>query len=152
ACPGIHIQFPEGQSVHTAYPFGLHVLLGDPWDYAVTQGQLVLRARGCEKKMKPNETACGPCINLRDNDVNLTRIRQRLTMGVHENSRLIFNGIASLIRITRQKDEEICRLRLRKINDAAKLTGKAVAIDNFKQWVMAVGSGKVERVDRLVRV
>ena len=43
-------------------------------------------------------------------------------------------------------------LRLRRLNDAKKLAGKAVALDDMKRWVMAVGSGKVERVDRLVRV
>jgi len=43
-------------------------------------------------------------------------------------------------------------LRLRRLNDAKKLAGKAIALDDMKRWVMAVGSGKVERVDRLVRV
>lgn len=41
---------------------------------------------------------------------------------------------------------------MRRLNDAQKLAGKAVALDDIKQWVMAVGSGKVERVERLVRV
>jgi len=41
---------------------------------------------------------------------------------------------------------------LRKLNNAWKLAGKAVAIDDLKQWVMVVGSGKVEHVDWLVHV
>lgn len=51
----------------------------------------------------------------------------------------------------RRKTGEVKALRLRRLNDMQKLAGKAVALDNMKRWVMAVG-GKVERVDRLVRV
>jgi hypothetical protein len=54
--------------------------------------------------------------------------------------------------LLRRKQGEIKALRLRKLNDAHKLARKAVAIDDLKRWVMAVGSGKVERVDRLVRI
>ena len=41
---------------------------------------------------------------------------------------------------------------MKRLNDARKLAGKAVALDDMKRWVMAIGSGKVERVDRLVRI
>ncbi|KAF8176492.1 hypothetical protein BJ912DRAFT_857405 [Pholiota molesta] len=152
SCPGIHVQLPEGQSVHSAYPFGLHDVLGDPWDYSVTRGRLVLHASACKKKVKKGSGPCSACINLRDRDPNLAGIIQRFETGVHENSRLVFNGVGSLINIVRRKTGEVRALRLRKLNDATKLAGKAVAIDHLKQWVMAVGSGKVERVDRLVRV
>jgi hypothetical protein len=152
-CPGIDIQLPEGQSVHSTYPFGLHDILGDPWDYAVTRGRLVLHASACKKKVKADSTsACSACTNLRDNDSNLAGILQRFETGVHENSRLAFHGVGGLINIVRRKTGEVRALRLRKLNDAQKLASKAVAIDHLKQWVMAVGSGKVERVDRLVRV
>ncbi|KAF8874102.1 hypothetical protein CPB84DRAFT_1817929 [Gymnopilus junonius] len=43
-------------------------------------------------------------------------------------------------------------LKLKVLNNARKLVGKAKAIDEYKQWVMAIGSGHVERVDHLVRV
>jgi hypothetical protein len=64
----------------------------------------------------------------------------------------MYHSIGGLVTIVRRKTGEVHVLRLRRLNDAQKLVGKAVALDNFKRWVMAVGSGKVERVDRLVRV
>jgi hypothetical protein len=82
----------------------------------------------------------------------LKGILQRMEMGVHENTPLVYHSVGSLVTLLRRKQGEIKVLRLQKLNSARKLTGKAVAIDNLKQWVMAVGSGKVERVDRLVRV
>ncbi|KAF8148643.1 hypothetical protein B0H34DRAFT_668291, partial [Crassisporium funariophilum] len=152
-CPGIEIQLPEGQSAHSSYPFGLHDSPGYPWDYAVTGGHLVLYAKACKKIIDSKSRGpCKACVNLRDQDSNLEGILRRLETGVHENSRLVFHGIGGLVRIIRQKTGEVWALRLQKLNDAQKLAGKAVAIDHFKQWVMAVGSGKVERVDRLVRV
>lgn len=150
-CPGIPISFPDGQSVHSAYPFGLHDILGDPWDYAVTRGQLVLHASACKKIVAPDAGPCNACVYLSKHDGNLAGIRERLETGVHENSRLVYHGIGNLVKIIRAKTGEIRALRLRKLNDAAKLTRKAVTIDHLKQFVMAVASGKVERVDRLVR-
>lgn len=51
-CPGIIVKIPPGKSVHSAYPFGLHDELGDPWDYTVVTGQLTLyvrRTQGLER-------------------------------------------------------------------------------------------------------
>lgn len=68
------------------------------------------------------------------------------------NPNLVYHSIGGLVTLVRRKQGEVKALRLRKLNDACKLAGKAVAIDDLKRWVMAVGSGRVERVDRLVRV
>lgn len=72
--------------------------------------------------------------------------------GVHEYSNLVYHSIGGLIEIIQQKVGKVRTLKLRILNDARKLANKAKVIDEFKQWVMAVGSGRVERVDRLVRV
>ena len=46
--------------------------------------------------------------------------------------------------LVRRIINEVQALCLRRLNDAQKLAGKAVALDDMKQWVMAIGSGKVE--------
>ena len=43
-CAGIIVKIPPRKSVHLAYPFSLHDELGDPWDYTVVTGQLMLHA------------------------------------------------------------------------------------------------------------
>lgn len=56
------------------------------------------------------------------------------------------------MKIIRERTSQVQALHLHKLNEAGKLTGKATALDNYKEWVMAVGSGKVEHVGRLVKV
>ncbi|KAF8223712.1 hypothetical protein L208DRAFT_1411474 [Tricholoma matsutake] len=133
-CCRIRVDLPPGKSPHTSYPFGMHDKLGDPWDYAVTSRVLVLRSKGCTTNSQLNSERCWNC--------------EMLT----NNPNLVYHSIGGLVTLVRRKQGEVKALRLRKLNDACKLAGKAVAIDDLKRWVMAVGSGRVERVDRLVRV
>jgi hypothetical protein len=83
---------------------------------------------------------------------NLQGVLCWIETGVHKNTHLAYHSIGGLVTLVRQRVGEVKALRLRKLNDAQKLAGKAVALDDMKQWVMAVGSGKVECVDRLVWV
>ena len=112
---------------------------------------MILRAKGCTIKMHGDAGCCKNCKTLAENS-NLQGILQRIGKGVHENTPLAYHSIGGLVTLVRRKTRQVKALRLRKLNDAQKLAGKAVALDDMKRWVMAVGSGKVERVDRLVRV
>lgn len=145
------MDLPPGTLPHNAYPFGLHDKIGGPWDYAVTKGVMVIRARTCHKHVPREETRCHPCTLLSTN-TNLNGVFQQMEEGVHENTHLAYHSVGGLVSIIRRKTAEVKALRLRKLNDARKLAGKAVALDHLKQWILAVGSGKVEQVDRLVRV
>lgn len=149
-CPGVRVEIPEGKTPHSAYPFALHDQFGDPWDYTMQQGQLTLYARKCEPVL-PHQKQCSGCRQLAE-DNRLQGILDRMNEGVHNNAHLIYHSIGGLISIVRKRTAEIRTLKLRRVNDAEKLAGKLGVIDELKQWVMAVGSGKVERVDRLVRV
>lgn len=53
-CCGIIVRLPAGMSPHSAYPFGLHGMAGDPWDYAVTKGVLVPWAQDCQHSVGEN--------------------------------------------------------------------------------------------------
>ena len=150
-CPGIKIDIPLGKSAHSSYPFALHEQYSDPWNYSVTDGQLVLHSRQCMQNVLAKESQCLPCRRLTENS-RLEGIISRMEGGVHEYSNLVYHSIGGLIKIIRRKVSEVRSLKLKVLNDARKLANKARVIDEFKQWVMAVGSGRVERVDRLVRV
>ena len=149
-CSGIWVDLPPGKSPHTLYPFGIHDELGDPWDYAVTKGVLVLWAKHCITNPPPGCEHCRNCTVLATSS-NLQGILQQMERGVHENTPLVYYSVRSLVILLR-KQGEIKVLQLRKLNDAQKLAGKAVAINNFKSWVMAVGSRRVECIDQLVHV
>ncbi|KAF9006383.1 hypothetical protein BDZ89DRAFT_1233208 [Hymenopellis radicata] len=150
ACPGVTIDIPEGQSAHSMYPFGLHDKFGDPWDYSVRRGVMSVFAPTC-RVLRKNETICPGCSDLHA-DGRFSGIQNRINNGVHENTGLAYHGIASLQTLTRRKQGQIRALRLQKLNDTRKLAGKQVALDAHKEWMMAIGSGKVERVDKLVKV
>jgi hypothetical protein len=150
-CPGIGIDIPIKKSAHSSYPFALHDHYGDPWNYSVTDGHLALHSRQCMKKVLAGQDQCLPCQHLTKNS-RLEGIMRRMEEGIHEYSNLVYHPIGSLIEIIRRKTAEVRNLKLRVMSDARKLANKAKVIDEYKQWVIAVGSRQVERVDRLVRV
>jgi hypothetical protein len=150
-CLGIKVDFPPGKSPHSSYPFGIHNTLGDPWNYSVTGSTMVLHAKGCRKIARRASGHCLNCDELTENG-NLNGILRRIENGVHENMTLAYHSIRGLVVLIRRKTNEVRGLRLRKLNEAQKLAGKAVALDALKEWVMAVGSRKVERVECLVQV
>jgi hypothetical protein len=104
---------------------------------------MVLRANGCHKIAQQPSDRCLNCDLLTKNR-NLNGILQRIKKGVHKNTRLAYHSVEGLIMLVRRKTNKVRALQLRKLNEAHKLAGKAVALDALKQWVMAVGSGKVE--------
>jgi hypothetical protein len=75
-----------------------------------------------------------------------------MEIGVQENTILAYHSIGSLITLARRKQGEIKVLHLQKLNDSLMLARKAVTLEDYEKWVMAVDSGKVERVDRLVQI
>jgi len=94
---------------------------------------------------------CKNCEMLTGNS-NLQGILQRIEKGVHENTHLAYHSVGGLITLVRRKTGQVKALHLRRLNNAQKLVGKAIALDDMKHWVMGVGSSKVEQVDCLVRV
>ncbi len=49
ACKGIVVSFPDGQSYHTSYPFGLHTKLQLPWHYHCAADDIFhLQSNTCE--------------------------------------------------------------------------------------------------------
>ncbi|TFK58748.1 hypothetical protein BDN72DRAFT_950059 [Pluteus cervinus] len=150
-CLGVVVKLPPGTSPHSAYPFALHEQLGDPWDYSVCNGIMSLRSRACTpSQLIPGTHWCRSCQQLEEGQ-HMEKIVNRMVIGVHENAPLAYHGVGTLIKIIRQKNNRLNVFRMRKLNDARKLVRTARTLEVHRQWIMAVGSGKVERVDRLVR-
>ncbi|KAG6917329.1 hypothetical protein DXG01_002900 [Tephrocybe rancida] len=138
-CPGLSVTIPQGKSIHTAYLFGLHEELGDPWDYTVEKGQLTVCAHSCDKdNLSDGLEKCLGCDELKENP-NLQGILRWIEEGVHENARLIFHGVGGLIMSNCKKQGLIKSLCLKGLNDAWKVARKAVVLESYKQWLLAVG-------------
>lgn len=155
SCNGIVIAAPPGKSMHTLYPFALHEFLGDSWDYSVNAGKFVLRSRGCTVQLhgvrQTNQSRCNSCTTLSENP-NIIGIINRVQDGVHSSTPFHYHGVGGLIIVAREKSGTVRALRLRRLNDAKKLVIKVRALDMHKQFIMAIGSTKVERIERLIKV
>ncbi|KAK6984092.1 hypothetical protein R3P38DRAFT_2398621, partial [Favolaschia claudopus] len=149
-CCGLYIGFEEGQSHHVNYPFGLHQQYDLPWDYYSQRDKFFLQSHRCRRTLVPAGRACEPCGSILRNDV-FVGILQRMGCGIHPNTPLIYMPIANLVETVRRKTDQCRSLKLTHLNLARKLLGKMTALDEHKQFVMAVASGRVERVAQLVQ-
>ncbi|KAH9040244.1 hypothetical protein EDB84DRAFT_1647330 [Lactarius hengduanensis] len=125
---------PPGQTGIGAYPFLLHVEEHTAWEFSSRSGTLLLHARRCENR------------NL--NERGLFRIEN----GVNENTPYKFHGLTNMTEIARKKDRIIDLFRLRRTNDAKKLVGREGTISLHRQVLLAMSSGKIPRLDRVLRV
>ncbi|KAH9170291.1 hypothetical protein EDB89DRAFT_2190372 [Lactarius sanguifluus] len=149
-CEGILVQFPHGKNHHISYPFGIHSERDLPWDYRSTRDKFYIQAKLCRRPSISKGNACNDCQALTSVPLYIS-IMDRIRNGVHENTPLIYHGIGGLVEVAQRKTEQVRQLRLTKLNASRRLLGKATALDDHKQWIMAIASGRVDRVASLVQ-
>ena len=156
-CNGIVIAPPPGKSVHTLYPFALHESLGDPWDYLVSAGKFVLYSRACRLCLDSTSyqcrqtNQCQSCSTLSENP-NVIGIVDWIHDGVHASAPFHYHGVGRLITVLCEKAGNVWALCLQQLNNAKKLVVKVCALDMHKQFIMAIGSTKVEHVKWLIKL
>lgn len=131
----------------------LHVKEHVPWEFASRCGSLLLRARSCDDRCLDQDGLCQPCQNLTSND-KFRKLLARMQEGVEvrKNSPYKYHGLASLAEITREKEKTIEMYRTRCMNDTRKLLGREGVIALHRQTLLAMSTGKVPRLDRILRV
>lgn len=72
--------------------------------------------------------------------------------GVHTSTPFHYHGVGGLIIGLHEKARNVQALCLRWLNDAKKLVVKVCALDIHKQFIMTIGSTKVEHVKQLTKV
>src|ERR1700678_1323344 len=82
----------------------------------------------------------------------LNNILMRIEEGIHERTGFVYHGFSGLHNILHRKNQLIVFYRLRGDNQARKLLSKVAALSNQKRILMAIASGKVSRVDRLISI
>jgi hypothetical protein len=142
-CGGNLIVFMPGKNQHTSYPFGLHNEQLIPWNYHSIDDKFYLQSKTCTKaKMEPDKT-CAPCWALLSMSIYQGVIDQ-MECGVHESTPLTYHRVGGLITVIQRKLDQVQQLWFTKLNNSRKLLGKVVALEDHKQWIMAVASGKVD--------
>ena len=149
-CEGVLVAFPEGANHHVSYLFGIHSKQSILWNYRSVDNAFYLQAKSCQKTTTGEGGVCGNCRKLTSSNL-FAGIMDRIWHGTHENVLLMYHGVGALITIARQKANHIEQLHMSKLNDSRKLLVKAGALDDHKQWVLAVASRRVDRKVSLVQ-
>jgi hypothetical protein len=76
----------------------------------------------------------------------------RLEEGVNEKLAFAYHSFRGLIEILHRKNRQIEFYRLRGLNQARRLLSRTTALSDQKRLLMAIASGKVNRVDRLIAI
>ncbi|KAJ7696885.1 hypothetical protein B0H16DRAFT_1903738 [Mycena metata] len=150
-CNGFIFPLKQNQTISDAYPIQMHDKGGLPWDFGVRRQVLYLTAHSCTGTRRPGLENCGPCANLANHNM-LKGIINRSADGVHENANLLYQPTTALIGITRTKSFVIQNLRLGVLNNSRKLLTQTKSLSDYKRLVVAIGSGDVKRVDRVIAV
>jgi hypothetical protein len=150
ACNGYVLDFPDGQNPHNAYPFALHKFHSIPWDYSVRNGIMTLYSRSCDGysySQHGDTMSCKACQGLAKNGT-LDGIRTRIEDGVNKSAPLPYHGIGGLLNLMRLQEF----YRLRGLNQTKKLLGNLTALSDHKHLLIAMASGKVARLDAVIRI
>jgi hypothetical protein len=150
-CKGYTLAFSNGKSPHTSYPFALHDTLVLPWDYSLRNGVMSLSSRTCLAFIDAGGETCAPCQELRKNET-LEKILTRISEGVHENAGYAYYGFSAMSELLRRRTQQLRISELRGLNQAKKLLSKATVLSDQKRLLMAIASGKVNRVDRILGI
>lgn len=149
-CEGIRVEFPDGKNHHTSYPFGMHSERSLPWNYRSIDDAFYIQAKSCQNQLSEAGRTCKACEKLTSSTL-YTGIMNRIKYGTHENIPLVYHGVGGLMTIVRRKIDMVAQLRMSKLNDSRKLLVKAVTLEDHKQLILAIASGRVERVAPLIQ-
>ena len=122
---GNTVNFPNGKSAHTSYPFAL------PWDYIVKNSTMTLFAQSCTGLSEGGTEKCQPCRQLTRN-TPLNSIFNHITDGIHKNAKLAYHGFSGLQEILHRKNWQIEFYPLCGLNQARKRLVKATSLDDQK--------------------
>jgi hypothetical protein len=70
--------------------------------------------------------------------------------GVHGNATYAYHSFNGLIKILDRKSKKLEFVQLHRLSQVQKLLVKARELFEYKQFALAISSGKVEQVDRVI--
>jgi hypothetical protein len=82
----------------------------------------------------------------------LENILTRINEGVHENAGYAYYGFSALSEVLRRRTQQLRISELQGLNQAKRLLPKATALSDQKRLLMAIASGKVNRVERILSI
>jgi hypothetical protein len=109
-----------------------------------------LQAKLCQNTLSEAGRPCEACEKLTSSTL-YTGIMSRIKHGTHKNIPLVYHGVGGLMTIVQRKIDMVAQLHMSKLKDSQKLLVKAVTLEDHKQLILAIASGRVERVAPLIQ-
>jgi hypothetical protein len=103
-------------------------------------------SHSCEKDFENDDEICIRCEDIATS-THFKTVQHHILDPPRAKTNLAYYSTNGLVKKVREGQRSVHTLRLVRINDGKKIASRALAL--HKQWVAAVASGKVLRVDRL---
>lgn len=150
-CTGTYLAMPDGVLPYTAYPFMLHEMFVLPWNIHIVDHRMSIQSIHCAGGVRePSSDSCQACSQLITHRI-VEGILQRIKTGIHASTSYAYQPIGGLIEILRKKSTTLDGLRFKQLSTSRTLATRARTVGRYEQLVMALGEGKVNRLDALLR-
>ena len=147
-CSGVYLEMPVGVRPYVTYPFMLHDVYTLPWDIHIIGQRMFIQSIHCTKEI--HSDCCRECKRLLTHRI-VEGILHRITAGIHKNTAYTFQPIGGLIEILRKKNTKLDEMRFKQLATSRTLATRARTVGQYKQFVMAMSKGSVNRLDALLR-
>ena len=136
--------------MYLEWPWKEQAELAMAWDIQIKASVLTLHALSCLWSTPEANEPCCECNTLQHNQ-RLSHIQDRIHRGIPETTPYKYFGMSGLIKMLRQKDNQISNLKLHFLNINWKLDLLATSNLDYRRFVMAIGQCDIPHVNQLVQ-
>ena len=149
-CSGAYLAMPNSVLPYSAYPFMLHEQFALPWNIHVVDHRMSIQSIKCTGVQERSSESCEECSQLLTHQI-VEGILRRIKNGIHTHTNYAYQPIGGLIGILRKKSAMLDGLRFKQLSASRTLAARARTVGQYERLVMAMGEGKVNRLDALLR-
>ena len=148
-CTGVYLAMPHGVFPYSAYPFMLHEKFVLPWSIHIAGHRMTIQSTQCAGVRETESDSCQPCSRLLTHRI-VEGIICRIETGINANTNHVYQPIGALIEIVQKKSAMLDELHFKQLSALRTLVARARTVGRYEQLVMAMGEGKVNRLDALL--
>ena len=149
-CSGAYLAMPNGVLPYSAYPFMLHEQFALPWNIHVMDHRMSIHSIKCTGVRERSSESCEECSQLLTHRI-VEGILHWIKNRIHTHTNYAYQPIGGLIGILRKKSAMLDGLHFKQLSASRTLAAWARTVGQYERLVMAMGEGKVNRLDALLR-
>lgn len=151
-CLGAHYTLSDKGNIYLDYPWALHANLALDWLPEIINERLYLRSLHSMRVAKLwSSPICDQCARLLTHPMVIA-IKERALSECSEKINRSYLTISQLHDVVENRVAQVKALKLNSLNQGRALASRTTVLNDFNRFLMAVSSGKVERINTLVSV